>query len=72
MQLGNDAELAMHVYRLVLRKEEQVVDYATIVEVHHPDYLDSTALTRLYEVDTEVQIDSADLTALSSLILEDR
>jgi hypothetical protein len=42
------AELAMHVYRFKLRKAETTIDYATIVEIHHPAYLSPQDIQNLY------------------------
>lgn len=51
MQLDGAPTLAMHVYRLLLNKGAQVVDYATIIELHHPDYLQEDDVRRLFEID---------------------
>ena len=40
--------LAMHVYEFVIRKEGRSFDYATIVELHHPDYLTAPDLMAIY------------------------
>lgn len=48
MNLDEASGLAMHVYKLGLRKDSQHIDYATIIEVHHPDYMDPDRLQRLY------------------------
>ncbi len=48
MDIALPAALAVHVYRLVLRRAGQRYSYATIVELHHPDYLDVTALREIY------------------------
>ena len=37
MALDDAAALAMHVYRLLLKKGEQTIEYATIIELHHPE-----------------------------------
>ena len=44
MALNEPDELAMHVYRLLLKKDSQIIEYATIIELHHPDYLDRDAV----------------------------
>lgn len=41
-------KLAMHIYRFKLQKGQTLVEYATIVEIHHPQYLSSRRLDRLY------------------------
>lgn len=48
MHLAHAQELAMHVYRLDLEREGRRIHYATIVEVHHPDYLAVADLRRIY------------------------
>lgn len=40
--------LAAHVYELVISKEGRSYDYATIVELHHPDYLSAGDLRSIY------------------------
>lgn len=49
MQLADNATLAMHAYRLILQKDKRSLHYATIIEVHHPDYLDENDLRKLYD-----------------------
>lgn len=51
MQLEDTADIAVHVYRLVLEGGGESIDYATIVEAHHPDYLDEQELLQLYGED---------------------
>lgn len=54
MQLVGDIDLAMHVYLLRISKDSsetepgQVIDYAVIAELHHPDYLDLQALKKIH------------------------
>jgi hypothetical protein len=40
--------LAVHVYALGVSRGGVEIDYASIVEVHHPDYLDLTNLVEIY------------------------
>jgi hypothetical protein len=51
MHIDGNQPLAMHVYRLLLRKGDTVIDYATITEAHHPDYLDLPSLAQLFDAD---------------------
>ena len=51
MHLDVGTLLAMHAYRLILEKDERNLHYATIIEVHHPDYLAEDELRRLYSWD---------------------
>jgi len=51
MRLDAGTLLAMHAYRLILEKQERSLHYATIIEVHHPDYLAEDELRNLYAWD---------------------
>jgi transketolase N-terminal domain/subunit len=51
MRLDRSAEVAMHVYRLLLQKGRRAIDYATLIEMHHPDYLGRADLMRLFSID---------------------
>jgi len=48
--MGNiePSPLAVHVYALGVSKGAEEIQYANIVEVHHPDYLDLADLVELY------------------------
>jgi hypothetical protein len=48
MQIRVPRDLAMHIYRFTAVKGEQRLNYATIVEIHHPDYLSTGQLEALY------------------------
>lgn len=56
MQLQSEQQLAMHIYQLMLRKGDLLVDYATVVESHHPDYLSQDDLIALFPDKSESQI----------------
>ena len=51
MGLESPAVAAIHVYVLVVSRDGQTFDYATIAEVHHPDYLALEDLRALYGAD---------------------
>ncbi len=70
MLLGDDDVLAMHVYRLLLEKEDTSVSYATIIEVHHPEYLDLDDLRRLYPVSESTFLSQDQVSALVSLVTD--
>lgn len=70
MALEDNATLAMHVYRLLLKKDSQMIDYATIIEVHHPDYLRSEDVAGLYVVDAPAQFDETELDEMAALVLQ--
>lgn len=69
MQLDEPAELAMHAYRLNVKRESQSVNYATIVELHHPDYLSPDQLKVLYDEDVKSRLSDTELGQLQSLAL---
>ena len=50
MRLAGETRVAIHAYQLVLGRERQTIDYATIIEAHHPDYLTVDALPGLYRI----------------------
>jgi len=72
MALDETTTVAMHVYRLLLKKESQIIDYATIIELHHPDYLSSKDVARLYVVDEPARLGNDELQEMSSLVLQSR
>ena len=71
MRIAGGTELAMHVYRLLLKKHEHTLRYATIVEVHHPDYLRLEDLERTYVIDTPAAMSEDDLARLAQLALRE-
>ena len=67
MRVDGPRALALHVYQLLLVKDSEVFEYATIIEAHHPEYLSTADLHELYEYDTTnalPQHSADDLTAL--------
>jgi hypothetical protein len=48
MQINLPQFLAAHAYQFVIRKDGRSYDYATIVELHHPDYLSAQDLVAIY------------------------
>jgi hypothetical protein len=70
MALRDRDSLAMHAYRLLLKKEQQTIDYATIVEVHHPEYLSREEVTELYLVDAPARLTENELREVSELVLQ--
>jgi len=69
MALGTDSRLAIHAYRLLLKKDRQTIDYAMIIEAHHPDYMSRDELTALYLVDAPAVLSDDELRELSQLLL---
>jgi hypothetical protein len=68
MRLTGAHDLALHVYRLVLVREGVAFDYATILEVHHPEYLSEQDLRGLFEYEPSNAPPTADLKQLSALV----
>ncbi|MDJ0699222.1 MAG: hypothetical protein QNJ07_05150 [Woeseiaceae bacterium] len=62
--------LALHVYRLVIEKQDVSINYATIVEAHHPEYLDIAALRDTYPVSDSTFFSENQLSALVSLVTD--
>jgi hypothetical protein len=48
MRIAEFKTLAMDIYALDVAKDGQVIDYVTIVEIHHPAYLTSEDLPAIY------------------------
>jgi hypothetical protein len=69
MQINGARELALHVYQLLLVRDEQVFEYATIVETHHPEYLSENDLYDLYEYDTTTALPPRTIADLVGLVL---
>ena len=70
MHLVDARSIAVHVYRLYLRKESQVIEYATVIESHHPEYLNREQLESLYIVDAPTRLSEHELVEVSELVLE--
>jgi hypothetical protein len=48
MRIAAGTPLAEHVYVLDVVKDGSRVEYAALVEIHHPDYLDRDSLVQIY------------------------
>jgi hypothetical protein len=57
----------MHVYRLLLEKSRQAIDYATLIEMHHPDYLKPRDLLTLFSVDARTSLHPQQVEDLKTL-----
>jgi hypothetical protein len=68
MQLSGPTELSVHAYQLVLEKDSQTIDYATITETHHPDYMSLPELEKLYGDSIDVELNDDEIRKLSTLI----
>ena len=70
MKLNSEAILGVHAYQLVLHKGAVAVHYATIVETHHPDYLDAAELRDIYPLDATSEIGTDGALRLVQLVLQ--
>ena len=70
MRLEQPAELAVHAYQFVLQKDDHEIDYATIIETHHPDYLSVEDLRGLYGKSLEADLSDDEIRNLSTLIMD--
>jgi hypothetical protein len=68
MRLSEDQSLALHVYELLLVKDEQIFEYATVLEAHHPDYLLESELLELYSYDHAHSVSSDTLAQMEALM----
>jgi hypothetical protein len=68
MRLIGPHDLALHVYQLVLVRGGIELEYATIMEAHHPDYLSRADLESIFEVDVPQALSPHDLALLTGLI----
>lgn len=48
MRVEPGTRAAAHAYRLAVQREDQRIEYALIIEIHHPDYLDQDDLVAIY------------------------
>jgi hypothetical protein len=48
MHVALGTPLAMHIYALDVAKNNRTLEYAALVEIHHPDYLTSDDLAEIY------------------------
>ena len=68
MHLAADQTLALHIYQLLLARDEQIFEYATIVEAHHPDYLSQSDLLDIYHYDDSGSLAAESLAELIDLL----
>lgn len=68
MRLADEQTLALHIYQLLLVRDDQVFEYAIIVEAHHPDYLLPSDLLDIYHYDDSESHSAESLSELIDLI----
>jgi len=72
MRIDGAQDLGLHVYQLLLVRDEQMFEYATIIETHHPEYLSASDLHDLYEYDTAMRLSPAEVSDLVALVINDQ
>ena len=53
------SRLTVHVYTLGVSDGEREIDYATMTEIHHPDYLRTDRLREIYDIVGMSEVDGA-------------
>lgn len=70
MRLDVPQTLALHIYRLTIEKNGESLDYATISEMHHPDYLTEDDVRDLFTLDARAPATPPQVDELIAIILE--
>jgi hypothetical protein len=68
MRLTGAHDLALHVYELVIARDDIEFEYAVIMEAHHPEYLVEKDLLETFDYDDAAALPAADLKLLSDLV----
>lgn len=68
MQLDGGKTLALHIYQLLLARGDQVFEYATIIEAHHPAYLSPAELLNIYHYGDAETLSTESISKLVALI----
>ena len=68
MKISDGRKLALHVYQLLLVRRDEIFEYATIIEAHHPDYLLESDLLETYPYENSGALTAADLASIATLI----
>ncbi len=68
MNLSGNNTLALHIYQMLLVRNEQVFEYATVAEAHHPAYLAEDDLRDIYNYDQSANLTSESISALVALV----
>lgn len=68
MRLSGAHDLALHIYQLVLVRDVNELEYATILEAHHPEYLTEKDLRGIFVHESVEPISRSDLNRLSALV----
>jgi len=68
MRLSGAHDLALHVYQLMLVQDDLELEYATILEAHHPEYLTESGLLEIFDYEAPEPLPAADLAQLAALV----
>jgi len=68
MHLSGSQDIALHVYQLMLARDDIELEYATILEAHHPDYLSEDNLRDTFDDPAAASLPSSELAQLSKLL----
>lgn len=68
MRLTGAHDIALHIYQLLLAREEAELEYAMILEAHHPEYLSADDLQAIFEGADSSTLQPSDLEQLSGLV----
>ena len=68
MRLDGAHDLAVHIYQLVLVRDVNEVEYATILEAHHPEYLTEQDLHGIFVYEAREPMPRTELEGLASLL----
>jgi len=68
MHLQSTTNLAVHAYQLHIEKGSTSLHYATIIETHHPEYMDERELLELYSPSNRA--DAETILDISQLVLD--
>ncbi len=64
MRLDGSERIAMHAYELIVERRDRAITYATILELHHPEYLEEDELATLFPSGTHSTISPETVTEL--------
>jgi len=72
MHIQASATVSVHAYRLLLSDGKESIQYATILEAHHPDYLSKDDLLEIYSHGEGAMPARKDVVALQDLLRKPR
>lgn len=72
MKLADSDTLALHIYQLLLARDDRVFEYATIIEAHHPAYLSQGDLLNNYHYDDSETLSTESISGLIALVISNK